>query len=46
VALIAAEAGHPLDLDKLVPESFLRAMVASFQGDEQPLVRQLRSLTG
>jgi len=46
VALIAAEAGHPLDLEKLVPEPFLGAMVASFHGDEEPLVGQLRILTG
>jgi cell filamentation protein len=43
-ALLAAQAGHPLDLSRLQPASFLRAMIASFFGDEAPLVRQLRNL--
>jgi cell filamentation protein len=43
-ALLAAEAGHPLDLSRLKPASFLRAMIASFFGDEAPLRRQLRKL--
>ena len=35
--LLAARAGHPLDLTRLEPETFLRAMIASFFGDEAPL---------
>ena len=44
VTLIAKCAGHPFDLDKLDPENFLSAMVASFQGDDQPLNQQLLHL--
>ena len=45
LTLIAAQAGHPFDLDKLDPDAFLSAMVSSFQGDQHPLGRQLRLLT-
>lgn len=45
LVLLAEQAGHPLDLDKLEPERFLAAMVASFQGDERPLIRKLFDLT-
>lgn len=41
---LAAEAGHPLDLSKLDPNAFLRAMIASFFGNEGPLRHQLRVL--
>jgi cell filamentation protein len=44
-ALLAARAGHPFDLGKLEPESFLAAMVASFKGDDTPLERQILQLT-
>jgi cell filamentation protein len=44
LVLLADQAGHPLDLDKLVPEQFLAAMVASFNGDERPLIKELRAL--
>jgi cell filamentation protein, protein adenylyltransferase len=43
-ALLAAEAGHPLELSRLDPARFLQAMIASFFGDEAPLGRQLRNL--
>lgn len=43
-ALLAARAGHPLNLSRLDPEGFLRAMVASFFGDEAQLGRHLRDL--
>jgi len=43
-ALFAVQAGHPLELSRLEPASFLRAMIASFFGDEAPLRRQLRKL--
>lgn len=42
--LLAARAGHPLDFDRLDPEVFLTAMIASFGGDEAPLVSQIREL--
>jgi len=45
LALLADRAGHPLDLDKLEPHRFLAAMVASFKGNERPLVRQILLLT-
>lgn len=44
LVLLAAQAGHPLNLDVLDPKRFLAAMVASFQGNERALVRELRIL--
>ena len=43
-ALLADEAGHPIDLDRLDPEAMLSAMIASFSGDEQPLSAVILSL--
>lgn len=37
LAVLAERAGHRLDFGRLVPEALLKAMVASFAGDEQPL---------
>ena len=45
VTVLAARAGHPVDLGKLEPEAFQTAMVASFKGDDGPLVRQILRLT-
>ena len=45
LVLLADQAGHPLDLNKLVPERFLAAMVESFQGDECLLIEELTELT-
>lgn len=45
LALLAARAGHPLDLQRLAPEEFLAAMVASFKGNDQTLERQILALT-
>ncbi len=42
--LLADHAGHPLNLDRLDPERFLQAMVTSFEGDERPLVTELKTL--
>ena len=42
--LLADRAGHPLNLDKLVPERFMEAMVASFEKDEERLVLEIRKL--
>lgn len=44
MALVAANAGHPLALGRLDPEDFLDAMIGSFHGDEAPLARQLLML--
>ena len=44
LALLASRAGHPLDLTRLVPRSFLAGVVASFEGDEEPLAAELRDL--
>jgi cell filamentation protein, protein adenylyltransferase len=44
LVLLAARAGHPLDLDRLDPEAFLAAMVRSFSGDERPLAAQILQL--
>jgi cell filamentation protein len=44
LALLAARAGHPLHLARLVPTDFMAAMIRSFQGDEEPLVEQLARL--
>jgi len=43
-ALLAARAGHPLHLARLVPTDFMAAMIRSFQGDEESLVKQLSRL--
>jgi cell filamentation protein len=44
IALLADQAGHPLALDRLEPEPFLAAMVASFRGDLSDLRRRIRQL--
>lgn len=44
VRLIAEHAGHRFDLECLDPQPFLAAMIASFKGDEAPLVAELRRL--
>lgn len=44
MTLIASRAGHPFDLEALDPATFLPAMIRSFQGEEKPLVRELRKL--
>ncbi len=44
LSLIADQAGHPLDLQRLEPESMMSAMIASFQGDEAPLVAVIHKL--
>jgi len=44
LALLADRAGYPLDLDKLDANAMLRAMIASFNGDEGPLSVLLATL--
>jgi len=43
--LLADQAGHPLDIDKLNPDEFLQAMIASFQTDEAPLAAIIEKMT-
>lgn len=43
-ALLADNASHPLDLEKLDPELMLKAMIESFEGDENELARVIRGL--
>ena len=38
-ALLADNAGHTLNLEKLDPDLMLKAMIESFEGDEQELAR-------
>jgi cell filamentation protein len=44
LTLLADRAGHPLNLDRLVPERFLAAMIESFYGDERSLAAEVRQL--
>ena len=46
MTLVADRAGHPLNLERLEPDGFLTAMVASFAGDERQLVQQMLMLAG
>lgn len=45
LALVADRAGHPLNLERLSPNEFLSAMIASFQGENGPLKQQIARLT-
>ncbi len=44
LSLVGIQSGHPLDLARLDPDSFLRAMIASFSGREVELAAQLERL--
>lgn len=44
VGLLGATFGHQFDFDKLTKDTFLRAMVASYSGQIDLLVRELTSL--
>ena len=44
MALLAAHAGHPIELERLDPEAFLAAMIRSFHGDDAALEDQLAGL--
>jgi cell filamentation protein len=44
LVLLATRANHPLDLDRLIPARFMHAMIASFFGNEGPLVEELARL--
>lgn len=43
--LLANRAGHPLELDRFEPDAFRGAMIASFDGDEDPLREQILAMT-
>lgn len=42
--LLSCRAGHPLNLDRVAPETFMPAMIASFLGDNGPLRSELQKL--
>jgi cell filamentation protein len=42
--LLAEHAGHPLDFRLLDPPQMMKAMVASFNGDEEPLANLILGL--
>jgi cell filamentation protein len=44
LAMLADNAGHPFDLEKLDPDAMLNAMIESFEGNEKELARVIRSL--
>jgi cell filamentation protein len=44
LAMLAAEAGHPLDLTRLDPAAWMQAMVRSFYVDAEDLTHQIRGL--
>jgi cell filamentation protein len=44
LTLLAANAGHPLNLDKLDPAAMLDAMIASFDSEETKLAALIREL--
>ena len=44
LTILADQAGHPLDLQRLDPPAFLSAMVASFNGEEELLQGVIRAL--
>jgi cell filamentation protein len=46
LALLAHQAGHPLNLDRLDPNEMMTAMIASFDGDEDPLAAVIGGLIG
>jgi len=44
LALLADQAGHPVALERINPETFLAVIIASFHGNEGPLAEELRRL--
>lgn len=42
--LLSRRAGHPLDLERVEPETFMPAMIASFHGNNGPLRSELQKL--
>jgi cell filamentation protein len=44
LALLADQAGHPIDLERLEPQPFLDAMIASFRSDASSLAAYIHRL--
>lgn len=44
MVLLAEEAGYPLQLDRMEPQAFLKAMITAFFGDEKPLAASILRL--
>ena len=44
--LLTDHAGHPINLENFDPDTFLNAMIASFEGDEEPLAAVIQVLVG
>jgi len=44
LALLGANAGHSVALERMNPAAMLRAMIASFQSDERPLASLIEGL--
>ena len=44
LAVLADQAGHPLDMDKMKPDAMLKATIAGFEADEGPLVDVISNL--
>lgn len=44
LALLADQAGHPVALERINPETFLAIVIESFHGNEEPLAKELRRL--
>jgi cell filamentation protein len=44
LTLLAANAGHPLALERLSPGAMLTAMIASFKSDDAPLAELISGL--
>lgn len=42
--LVADRAGHPVNIDRLSPERFMKAMIVSFEKDEEPLIKEIKEL--
>jgi cell filamentation protein len=45
LVLLADHAGHPLKIERLDPTQMLAAIIASFDGDEQPLANLIHDLS-
>lgn len=44
VAMLAAEAGHPMDFDRIDPAAWMQAMIVSFYNGSEPLAAQIAGL--
>ena len=44
VAMLAAQAGHPMDFERLVPQAWMEAMIVSFYNGSERLAAQILGL--